>query len=142
MGQNNKAVSAVRTSRKKDELEQAIKSQAPKEKPQQELSEDPVTGWAAKRKRLDPLTEQLGQTHYEYKKRFEWLKREMYGRLKPMEVDRYYEGLKLCVDLMLDKDEQENIPLKKQLCEKNGMQYFHVSSPQEIEDMLVRIEKQ
>jgi hypothetical protein len=96
--------------------------------------------YAQKKRRLDPLTEKLGQKSYLSKARFEWLKRDWYGKLYALEVDRYYEGLNLCLDLNLDQNDDDYFQeLKKDLCKKHGMQYYYISSPEDLQSMFLKL---
>lgn len=92
-----------------------------------------------KRRELDRLTTTLGQTSYISKPRFAWLVEEINRVNYPLTVDRFYEPLKLLIDIRVDSKEEKLRDLKKALCEKNGFQYFHLQTQDDIDDMLAKV---
>ena len=90
-------------------------------------------------KPLDPLSHQLDQKSYIYKARFGWLKQEVCGKKYALDIERFYEPLKLCIDIKHGDREVENTKLKKELCEQNGMKYFYLTKGEDVEVMLQQV---
>lgn len=122
-----------------DALGESILKGIPKEIAKPVYRDESYDDVIVKRKTLDPLTEQLGMKSYIYKARFQWLKQMVGGRAYSLDVERYYEDLKLCLDINIDKNEQTYVNMKKELCEKNGMQYFYLKSVEDVENMLASL---
>jgi len=87
-------------------------------------------------KATDPLSEELGQTSYQTNMRFEWLKKEYGGKLHPLEVQRYYSDLKLCIDIRRGSTEIPYTDEKEVLCKQNGYRYFYLTNQDDIKSML------
>jgi hypothetical protein len=87
-------------------------------------------------KYLDPLSEELGQKCYQKNMRFSWLKLPYGGRLHPLEVERYYEPLKLCIDIRHGEKEIPYTDEKEKMCRENGHRYFYLRTGEDVKKML------
>lgn len=75
-----------------------------------------------RKRRMDPLTESLGATCYYHKMRFAWLCEMIGGINYPMEVTRYYQEIKVAIDI--GPEDPKKIELKKQLFEMHEIKYI------------------
>lgn len=94
------------------------------------------------RRKLDLLTEKLGQNGYYSKARLPWLKfQHRFGIAEPMTVDRYYPKLKLLLDISVEKpaDGPDRIKLKKELARSQGFFYFNIESEADLQTMYMTI---
>jgi hypothetical protein len=111
------------------------------QKPPQDLPKPERFVQSGQVKPLDPLSDQLGQKAYQFKKRFGWLKREVLGVKYALDIERFYEPLNLCIDIKHgDHGDVQFTELKKELCEANGLKYFYLKTGDDVEAMLKEIE--
>lgn len=128
-----RAKAVIRQPKNKDRFAENLQKVVPTIKPRLPYKDDEDV---PRKKTLDPLSENLGQTMYIFKARFQWLKREWFGVKYSLDVERYYEGLNLCVDIKHGDEELPYTELKKELCEQNGKRYFYLRSGEDVENML------
>jgi len=99
----------------------------------------------SKRRKLDQLSEQLGQTSYIAKPRISWLqKKHVLGAPTPLTVSRFYPNLKLLIDISVNEkaDSDENVMIKKMLCKVNGFHYYELKSAEDIHLMFATLPSQ
>jgi hypothetical protein len=86
-----------------------------------------------RRQVVDPLTKHLGCTYFYQSMRFKWMVHEILGLKYPMEVSRYYPELKVAIDIgqvLVDE-----IAIKQELCEQNGVRYINIESAGDMKNL-------
>lgn len=85
------------------------------------------------KKVIDPLTKNLGCTHFYQSMRFSWMVHEIFGLKYPMEVSRYYPEIKTAIDIgqvLIDE-----VDMKKKLCAENGVKYLNIESSNDMRSL-------
>ncbi len=96
-----------------------------------------------RKQKYDPLSDAIGSSVYYHKMVWpEWFCRMVNGVQYKLVVDRYYQEKKLAIDMKLTGSAKTLIPLKKELLEAHGIQYFHLTDMDSINDMLAQIQEQ
>lgn len=96
------------------------------EEQQQEIDSKDLSPTFNTKRRMDPLTEGLNCTSYYNKMRFEFLYEMIGGKKYPMEVSRYYQEIKLAIDIgPIDADK---LALKKILFKEHNISYQNLES--------------
>lgn len=90
---------------------------------------------AARRRRLDPLSDALGCANYYHKMRWHWFTFEFGGLHHPMEVSRFYKEKNLAIDIMIKEDAPIS-QLKARLLKEHGIKYAILKNPNDFEALI------
>lgn len=83
--------------------------------------------------RLDPLTDRLQETGFYHKMRWPWFTYEFGGIKHPLEVDRYYGGNKIAIDMSNVTPEMQEY--KKNILNANNIRYVVLKSSLDFETL-------
>ena len=90
-----------------------------------------------RKNRLDPLTEALGCSGFQYNMRWTWLTYNYGGVTHPLSVSRFYPERNLAVDI--GAIPVEILQHKRELCKENGVVYTTLANEWEFKKMLTEV---
>lgn len=83
--------------------------------------------------RLDPLTDRLHETGFYHKMRWPWFTYDFGGIKHPLEVDRYYRGKNIAIDMSNVSPEMQEY--KKKILNENNIKYVVLKSSLDFETL-------
>lgn len=86
-----------------------------------------------RKSRMDALTERLGCTSYFHKMRWPWFKFEYGGVMYPLEIDRYYQEIKLAIDI--GKVNESMKKYKEEVLKENNIKYIIIESATDMKNL-------